>query len=349
MQPYVGIAVLVVAGALLVPVVPAAAETTVSDPDRNNVVTITVHIDCVGCRDWRAPGGGSVAKHWKKTAENAWNAAFDKWSYCNKYKFELEVDIKNRPADFEGEPGRHRIAGTAPSGDALAGTGWEGLPERTPGGDPGQRSPDGTRYFENDGDGFMPADATETVIVHEFGHVIGLGDDRDDAGNVVNGRTGSIMVGGAKGVTRDTKLRIDKALVKRIGDQLANLGKVTCGERWEGKSQGRTVQGSCSPIDHSGTMSLVVARDGTVTGTWTSTWSPYTCGPAQLPGGTGSDVVTGTKTDEAFTLDGSDFTVVLEVSGDRAKGKTDLTGFSETLTRLNIKLRCTDGCKESSG
>jgi hypothetical protein len=74
------------------------------------------------------------------------------------------------------------------------------------------------------------------VIVHEFGHVLGLGDDRDDAGNAVPGRDGTMMVGGARGVNPNTKLRIDTNLVDRIGNQLGNLGKVTCG--WEGTITG---------------------------------------------------------------------------------------------------------------
>ena len=32
-----------------------------------------------------------------------WNDAFDTYSYCNKYKFKLDIEMKNRPGGF-GEP-----------------------------------------------------------------------------------------------------------------------------------------------------------------------------------------------------------------------------------------------------
>jgi hypothetical protein len=76
---------------------PAAAKTTVKV--KGDVVTITVPIDCVGCKDWIDPiNGGSLAKYWEETAEKAWNDAFDKYSYCNKQKFKLDIKMKNRPA-----------------------------------------------------------------------------------------------------------------------------------------------------------------------------------------------------------------------------------------------------------
>jgi hypothetical protein len=84
----------------------------------------------------------------------------------------------------------------------------------------------------------MPADATPTVIAHEFGHVLGLGDDRDDAGNPVGPDPKGIMVGGANGVTPNTKLKIRKNHVDRIGQQLANLGEITCDQAWNGTING---------------------------------------------------------------------------------------------------------------
>ena len=52
---------------LLVPASPAAAGTTVSGPDRHNVVTITVPVDCFGCKDYVDPiNGGKLAKYWAK-------------------------------------------------------------------------------------------------------------------------------------------------------------------------------------------------------------------------------------------------------------------------------------------
>ena len=78
-----------------------------------------------------------------------------------------------------------------------------------------------TVYYENDADGTMAWDATPTVITHEIGHMMGLGDDRTAAGTALGGRDGTIMIGGARQsdgtlVAPDTPLRIDKALIDRI-------------------------------------------------------------------------------------------------------------------------------------
>ena len=265
------LAVVVVASALLVlPSTPVAANTTVK-VDGNDVV-ITVAVDCVGCKGKKTPDGTDLAKYWEKTVEDAWNAAFDKYPYCSKYKFKLKVDIKARRDNFTATKGRHRILVGEP-GSGLAQTGWDGVYEPTPGGDPGQRSPDGTRYYQNDGDGAMGADATPTVIIHEFGHVIGLGDDRDSQGNALPNRGPTIMIGGARlpdgtVVTPDTKLKIDKNLIDRIGDQLVNLGKVTCGQVWKGTIH-HTVTSSTSsggpcpnPVIVDGKVQLIVKPNG---------------------------------------------------------------------------------------
>ena len=239
------IPVVVLLAVLVVPVVPAGAKTTVKV--KGDVVTITVPIDCVGCKDFVDPiNGGNLAKYWEKTAEDAWNAAFDKYSYCNKYKFKLDIKMKNRPAGSASRFGPHELIATQPDGRGFTGAGWGGAPSSSTGGPEGQRVPDGTRYYEFDAQGSMPADATPTVIEHEFGHVIGLGDDRDDAGNPVGPDPKGIMVGGANGVTPNTKLTIGKNHVDRIGDQLANLGEITCGQAWKGTVEQKWQGVSCT-------------------------------------------------------------------------------------------------------
>jgi hypothetical protein len=263
------VAAVVTAATLLVPVLPAAAKTTVKvDGDD---VTITVPIDCVGCKGKKARDGSDLAKYWEKTAEDAWNAAFDKYPFCSKYKFKLDIHIEARGDGFQFTEGRHRILAGLP-GSGLAQTGWDGVFESAPGGDPGQRSPDGTRYFENDGDGSMGADATPTVIIHEFGHVIGLGDDRDDNGNVVTGRDRTVMAGGSTNSdgtrnTQNSRLKFDQQLIDRIGNQLANLGKIKCGEVWKGTLHSKGGAVGCPTEVWDGSVALRVTGDGKIVGT----------------------------------------------------------------------------------
>jgi hypothetical protein len=250
---------------------PAAAKTEVKV--KGDEVTITVPIDCVGCKDWVDPiNGRDLAKYWEKTAEKMWNDAFDKSSYCNKYHFKLDIKMRNRAAGSASRFGAHELIATEPDGRGFRGAGWGGTPESTATGGPeGQRSADSTGYYEFDAQGTMPADATPTVIAHEFGHVIGLGDDRDDAGNPVGPDPRGIMVGGATGITPNTKLTIGKNHVDRIGEQLANLGKITCGQTWKGTLNGTGVNSGqpgvvCpDPSAHSGDFTMTVKPDGKAT------------------------------------------------------------------------------------
>ncbi|MGQ0803361.1 MAG: immune inhibitor A domain-containing protein [Actinomycetota bacterium] len=294
------------ASLLVVPATPAAAKTTVKV--KGDDVTITVHVDCVGCTEWPAPGGGDLAKYWKKQAEMAWNAAFDKFSYCNKYKFKLEIDIEAGGYDLQVRDGAHQIQVQEP-GSGYGGAGWDGVLERTPGGIPGQSSPDGTRYYTDNGGGIMPADATPTVISHEFGHVIGLGDDRDASGNVLSGRDRTLMAGGStnsdgKPNTENSRLKIDKQLIDRIGNQLANLGKIKCGAVWKGPI--RSTYNNVTPCTGSdeGTITVRVVGDKDVSGTVAVSGS-FTC-PTELVTVTGAGTVTfgvtGTFTGDEFRL-----------------------------------------------
>lgn len=334
---------------------PAAAETTVKVDGGD--VKITVPVDCVGCKDWPVPDGGDLAKYWEKTAEKVWNDAFGKYSYCNKYKFEFDIKMKNVPADAQPTDGRHRVSAGAPGG-GLAQTGWDGVFETTPGGLPGQRTPDGTRYYQNDGDGSMTADAAPTVIIHEFGHVIGLGDDRDDNGNVVSGRDRTIMTGGSTNSdgTRNTpnsKLRIDKALIDRIGDQLANAGEITCGQTWKGTLEGtgenRGVATCPDPSSHSGDFTMTVKPDGkaTMTGHLVNTG---VCGAGRTEG---DFTLEGKQTRSTISFPSAatlPFNVDLRVRGDRASGSVtgNPGGGGIYFVTLNFTAEC-QNCDEDVG
>lgn len=249
---------------------PAAAETTVKV--QGDDVTITVPIDCAGCAGKTGPGGVPLADYWKQTAEGMWNAAFAKFPYCSKYLFHLTIDIAAKQANFEGRKGRHLVQVAGPAGNNLAGVGWEGEQEHNPAGLPGQTHPDGTRFFDSDHDGALPQDATPTVITHEVGHALGLGDDRDKSGNVLPGRSGTIMEGGANGVTSDTPLSIDKALVDRIGEELEKVeGKVQCKKQLYNGTLHATRSYATSTESWDGTATLTVEPSGKVSGTFDAT------------------------------------------------------------------------------
>jgi hypothetical protein len=266
--------------------------------------------------------------------------------------------MKNVPEDAQPTDGRHRVSAGAPGG-GLAQTGWDGVFEETPGGLRGQRAPDGTRYYQNDGDGSMAADATPTVIIHEFGHVIGLGDDRDDNGNVVSGRDRTLMAGGSTNSdgTRNTsssKLRIDKALVGRIGDQLANLGKITCGQAWNGTFNGtgenRGIATCPDPSSHSGTFTMTVKPGGK------ATLSGHIVNTSVCVSGFTTEAdfsLEGKKTRSAISFPASGtfpFDVNLQVRGDRATGTSTANpgGDGVYFVTLNFTADC-QTCDENVG
>ncbi len=274
----------VVVAAVVVPAGLAAAKTTVDV--KGDAVTITVPIDCAGCQGKTGPDGTPLADYWGRTATKAWNDAFAAYSYCGRYKFALQLKIRAEGSDFKGKSGDDLIQVIAASTDALRGTGWEGAPERTPGGIPGQRTHDGTRYYQNDADGFVASNATPTVIDHEVGHLLGLGDDRDTNGNALPGRDGTLMVGGANGVTPDSPLTIDQALIDRIGKQLENLGKIDkCKQQtWHGtlhvdETAGRAPQAGPCMESYTADVALAVQRKQTMGTATIRPGGSNSCGP----------------------------------------------------------------------
>ena len=175
----------------------------------------------------------------------------------------------------------------------------------------------------------MPADATPTVIIHEFGHVIGLGDDRDDNGNAVGPDPKGIMVGGATGITPKTKLKITKNHVDRIGDQLANLGKIRCGQHWQGTLAG-TASGSCFDVNgnvtdlvtYHGTIQIVVDKNGT-RGTIDMTTERVCAGVTDPSVSTGRQPLAVEKTGRGFEIAGfgeEGGPLVLAIRGTHASG-----------------------------
>jgi hypothetical protein len=306
---------------------PAAAKTTVSV--KGDVVTITVPIDCAGCKGKKGPDGSDLAKYWKKTAEKAWNDAFAKYPYCSKYKFELKVDVKTKPDDFKGTDGRHRVQVGAPGSHNFPPSGYT----HKSGGK------DSTDAYTGDFDGTWAIDIPPPGIPHEIGHTLGLTDDYTKDANGVAipnpGREQTLMADGGP---------VDKALVERVGNQLAKLGKLKC-EVWHGtiSAQHVVASGACT-FTWSGTFDVEVGKDRNVSGS--ALLLPSACG---LPG---TVTITGTTTNRGFTL-GSDSYVLANGTNVPKTGDDRATGTSEYHDAYNdvsttVELKCSN-CKEAVG
>ena len=187
-------------------------------------------------------------------------------------------------------------------------------------------------------------------FAHEFGHVIGLGDDRDTAGNALPNSGKTLMVGGGTlpdgtRVTPTSKLTISQDLVNRVGDQVANNGDIECGKVWRGSIHGSGDNvGYCdNTTNHDGTFTVrerprsapsITAHIDNTAGSG--------CGSAGLPNRTEYDFRTeGTKTSEGFRF-GPDATLLYDI---RLRGHGDsIAGngrYQEGIYRVTIRLEGT--------
>ena len=197
----------------------------------------------------------------------------------------------------------------------------------------------------------MPADATPTVIAHEFGHVMGLGDDRDRSGAALPGRGRTLMVGGATGITPDANLKIDKQLVDRIGEQLANLGEIECGTVWKGTIEGVGDNvGSCNrAVVFDGTFTIRERPSGGPTFAGEYTDAAADCGGAGLATTT-SWFIEGTRTERGFAFPQAEasfpFATRFTIAGDDATSHVEK--FFGPVYRVTLDLEATreDGDEE---
>ena len=302
---------------LLVLAEPATAETTI-DPN-GSVVKITIPVDVVGARGKTGPDGTTpLVDYWQQIVNDTWGAAFNTLPYKNCYRFELKLDLTARGDDFDATTGRHRIIVSAPTGGlTFDGTGFDGTRETSR----NRTTGDDTGSFENDRDGAIPVDAARTVVAHEFGHLMGLGDDREN-GRPKNGRDGTMMVGGVPGVDVNVVQRIDRQLITRMGETieryLKDQGKdplEPC-EAWNGPmttSYTASIAGVMCTAEENGTVKLAVV-DGKVSGTIDTSGSE-TCT------GAGSTITepTAIVMQLAGTLENGEFRLdVRDVTGDHS-------------------------------
>jgi len=331
----------------LLPAAPAAAETKVTV--EGNVIAIAMTVDVVGAKGKLSPDRTtSLIDSWNKVLNDTWGAAFGQLPYKNCFKLELKLKLTARGDDFDSSKGRHRIVIGAPtSGLTFDGTGFEGAPETTR----NTKTDDGTRSFENDRDGAIPEDAPPTVIAHEFGHLMGLGDDRKN-GKPKNGRDGTMMVGGVAGVDTNVVQKIDQNLVERIGNaiekHLDNQGKKLpkC-EEWTGKLTSRhSVPLAACTFTWSGTFDVGVVEDDLI---GSGTVSPDGRCPAQG----GPVTITGTADNDGFTLGSNSYvfpagTRIEKTAPDRAEGTSAYhDAYNDVMTTFEMK--CRKNCGEAVG
>jgi hypothetical protein len=127
--------------------------------------------------------------------------------------------------------------------------------------------------FEHRVDGYWPPWLFQdtAALAHELGHMFGMGDDyaRDENGDTMplEGRDGTLM---------DSGTAIDSVLAGRVGDQVLGAGygdQLPQCEVWDGTVKSIVTAegpgGQCgNRIEVAGTAHLVVAGDGSVTGTY---------------------------------------------------------------------------------
>jgi hypothetical protein len=255
---------------------PAAAGTTVNV--KGGDVTISVPIDCAGCKGAKAPDGSDLATYWKKSAEKIWNDAFATFPYCSKYKFMLDVKINAKAADFKGKKGDHRVqVSDQPSANTFPPSGFE----HSSG---GKDNPDA---YQGDFDGALDIKLDPNTVAHEIGHVLGLTDDYTTVRGPPRqttakpGRENTLMAEH----DRNGKLSsVDKALVDRIGKQLENLNKIDkCKEQvWTGTAHGHIIDNSFGITcisDWDANLTLTVVGNGQAAGQLTMVNAPVnSCG-----------------------------------------------------------------------
>lgn len=340
----VGVLALVVAGVLLVPATPSAAETTVKVD--GNVLRITIKVDIFAGENVRAaPDGRPLDEYWEEILNNTWGEAFNRLSFKNCFKLELDLDLELRDINDRPRRGRHQIfVGTETRG--WRGVGWDRVPESKRDPDTG----DGIDSYEDDRQGDIPANAPPIVVAHEFGHIMGLGDDREN-GVAKNTRDGTVMVGGAKGVDPYAPYQpsmIDKDLIDRLGkvveDALEdNHEKAPKCEEWTGKL---TSEHSIpvTPCTHtwSGTFEFGVVEDQVL---GSATVSPGGCG-----GIAGPVTITGTADDAGFTLSSDSYLLAAgtraeKTAPDRAEGTSEYhDAYNDVIT--TFEMECKKNCDE---
>jgi hypothetical protein len=314
------VAVAVVATATLALTALAAAQaqddfvstggTTVSV--EGSVVRIAVNIDFVlpiPVGDEIPEGAQEEADGIAKEIADYWNQGFERLG-TDCIRLELEVDInvvhgmtapyrrslgEDRPPAWATAPGRHvvfwRVNPFGNSAPPLTYDPYDADGVALPGED--FSSPleheiwaEWSEYLEN------PRD-----FAHEFGHLLGFGDDYGEGDAELPGREGTLMAHGDL---------IDQNLVNRLAELArgANPDVPAC-EMWAGTWEGGTALPGCSPsfVPLHGTISFTVAADGSLSGTYAVAHETFVCGLEAQPDARFGGEFTGREIEGEFVLD----------------------------------------------
>lgn len=289
----------------VVPAEPAAAETTFKPKGRE--VTITLKVDVFAGENVRTtPDGTPIHEYFKTVVQDTWGAAFKRLNSLDCYHFELTLDFELFDVNDDGRDGSHKLyVGTEQRG--WKGTGWDEAPKETARNGDG----DGTRSFENNRVGDIPVNATAYVVAHEFGHLLGLGDDRRNGAPKPGYGLADVMVGGVPGVDLGQTPAIDTKVIDRIGEVLKDTkqGLPKC-RAWNGPIRSTTqVTMTVSGVtiectgEENGTVTLAVVDDA-VSGTLEASGSVTCTGPVSTSTEPTAVAIrlTGTLEDGAFRL-----------------------------------------------
>lgn len=305
-----------------------------------DVVTITVPIDCAGCKGKTGPDGAPLAKYWEKAAEQAWNQGFAAYGYCSHYTFKLDVQIHAKDENFAGKDGDHRIETSTgnPNGRLVPPPGFE------------QHS---ASAYDQDFDGAWDTELPANGIAHEVGHLLGLGDDYQVVGTNPRvtrpkpGRENSMMADGGP---------VDQTNIDRIGTLLEKMGLIEkCRTNtWNGTVKVHVTDSSGAGTcigDWTGKIILKV-RGKSGTGTTTVTDAPVnSCGKTtfarvgQRAPFQADRVVNGFNVDTAYFVSASSTARLREVDRNHVRGKATTSipypdGEFEFV--LTFDLRCAD-------
>ncbi len=307
-------------------------QVSVTDPP---IVDITVYID-FGVADPNAEGLRAELDEIARSIAVFWN---DRWpSGCLIFNLAVKIDVVTESAIQElpvngisalvTRPGRHLViwGGSRPNAP------W---PKTYDPYDPDQIATPGEDYTSPyahelwaQWSGHL---VNERDFAHEFGHLLGLGDDYLDNGLPIPGREGTLMDNGDE---------IDDVLAGRLAGVIEKSGQ-PLPQCWKGTISGAIQTPGCDPVSQTGELSLTVNKDRSVVGRGTTVSGAYGCdNGASVPEGSIDYELTGQMTDR-FTLTFADGVELTSTPIEEGRATlTQDTGFGV----VTIELNC-DGCR----